>query len=48
MFESLADQIRHDEEGQTTNKERVVRYSIIGVLSALLFTGLYLAVRMGA
>ena len=48
MFDSLADQIRHDEEGQTTNKERAIRYSIIGVLSVLLFTGLYLAVRMGA
>ena len=48
MFESLADQIRHDEEGQTTKKERVVRNTIIGVLSVLLFTGLYLAVRMGA
>ncbi len=48
MFDSLADQIKHDEQGQTTNKERVVRYSIIGVLSVLLFAGLYIAVRMGA
>ena len=48
MFDSLADQIRQDEKGQTTQKERVLRYSIIGVLSVLLFSGLYLAVRLGS
>ena len=48
MFDSLADQIRHDEEGQTSNKERAVRYSIIAVLSILVFAALYMAVRMGA
>jgi len=48
MFDSLADQIRHDEEGQTSNKERAIRYSIIAVLSILLFTALYIAVRLGA
>jgi hypothetical protein len=48
MFDSLADQIKHDEEGQTSNKERAVRYSVIAVLSVLLFAALYLAVRMGA
>jgi len=48
MFDSLADQIRHDEQGQTSNRERIVRYSIIAVLSVLLFVALYMAVRMGA
>lgn len=48
MFDSLADQIRHDEKGQTSNRERVIRYSIIAVLSILLFAALYMAVRMGA
>ena len=48
MFDSLADQIKHDEEGQTSNKERIIRYSIIAVLSVLLFAALYMAVRMGA
>lgn len=48
MFDSLADQIRHDEQGQTSNRERVVRYSIIAVLSVALFVALYMGVRMGA
>lgn len=48
MFDSLADQIRHDENEQSSKKERAVRYSIIAVLSVLLFLGLYMAVRMGA
>jgi hypothetical protein len=48
MFDSLADQIRNDEQGQTSNRERAVRYSVIAVLSVLLFAALYMAVRMGA
>lgn len=48
MFDSLADQIRHDEEGQISNRERAVRYSIIAVLSVMLFAALYMAVRLGA
>jgi hypothetical protein len=48
MFDSLADQIKHDEQGQTSNRERAVRYSIIAILSVLLFAALYMAVRMGA
>lgn len=48
MFDSLADQIRHDEEGQTSNKQRMVRYGIIAVVSILVFLGLIVAVRMGA
>ena len=48
MFDSLADQIRHDEQGTTSNRERVIRYSVIAVLSILLFAALYMAVRLGA
>jgi hypothetical protein len=48
MFDSLADQIKHDEEGLTTPKERFVRYGIIAVLSVALFIALYMGVRMGA
>jgi len=48
MFDSLADQIKHDEQGQTSSRERAIRYSIIAVLSILLFAALYMAVRMGA
>ncbi len=47
MFDSLADQIRHDEQGQTTNKQRAVQYGVVALLSVLVFAGLYIAVRMG-
>jgi hypothetical protein len=47
MFDSLADQIRQDEKGQTNNRERIIRYAIISVLSVLVFVGLYAAVRAG-
>jgi flagellar basal body-associated protein FliL len=48
MFDSLADQIRHDEHEQTNSRERAIRWVVISVLSVLLFAGLYAAVRMGA
>jgi hypothetical protein len=48
MFDSLADQIRHDESETTSSRERAIRYSVIAILSILLFAALYMAVRMGA
>jgi flagellar basal body-associated protein FliL len=47
MFDSLADQIRHDEREQTNNRERAIRWVVISVLSVVLFLGLYAAVRVG-
>jgi hypothetical protein len=47
MFDSLADQIRHDEREQTNSRERAIRWVAISVLSVLLFLGLYAAVRAG-
>jgi len=47
MFESLEDQIRHDEMEQTNSRERAFRWTAISVLSVLVFFGLYLAVRAG-
>jgi hypothetical protein len=46
MFDSLADQMKHDEHEQINSKEKAIRYSIIAVLSVLLFVGLYMAVRL--
>ena len=48
MFDSLADQIKHDEHEQVSNRERWIRYSVIAVLSIALFLALYMGVRMGA
>jgi hypothetical protein len=47
MFDSLADQIRHDEHEQTSSRERAIRFVVISVLSVVLFLGLYAAVRSG-
>jgi hypothetical protein len=47
MFDSLADQIRHDEHEQVSNKERAIRYTIYAVASVAVFVGLYFAVRAG-
>jgi hypothetical protein len=46
MFESLADRIREDDHKEVGNRERVIKYLAISVLSVLLFGGLYLGVRM--
>ncbi len=47
MFDSLADQIRHDEHEQTNSRERAIRWVVISVVSIVLFFGLYAAVRVG-
>jgi hypothetical protein len=46
MFESLADQIRHDEREQLSTRERLVLWIVIGIVSILVFGGLYLGVQM--
>lgn len=48
MFDSLADQIRHDEQAETTRRARLIRYILIAVISVLLFVGLYMGVRMAS
>ncbi len=39
MFDSLADQIRHDEHLQTSNTERYLRWFAVAVASLLVFGG---------
>lgn len=46
MFDSLDEQMKHDDQAETTSKERVMRWLMIGVLSVLLFGGLFFGVRM--
>jgi len=48
MFDSLADQMKHDEQEQTTSREKLIRYSVIAVLSVLLFVGLYMGIRLAS
>ena len=45
MFDSLTDRIREDEHKEVGQTERIVRWVIMGVVSVVLFGGLYYAVR---
>ncbi len=46
MFDTLADQIRHDSREQMTMPQRIVEGVVVAVLSVLLFAGLYFSIRM--
>lgn len=46
MFDSLSDQIKHDDQVETTTKQRILKWTLMAVLSVVLFGGLYLAVRV--
>jgi hypothetical protein len=46
MFETLDDRMKHDEAAETTPKERAMKWVLVGIVSVLLFAGLYMGVRM--
>lgn len=46
MFETLDDRMKHDEQETTTGKERMLKWLLVGVVSVILFGGLYFGVRM--
>jgi len=46
MFDSLADQIKHDEQEQINSTERFLRWVAIAVLSFVAFGGLYLGIHL--
>lgn len=46
MFESLDEQMKHDEDLETTPRERWLKYALVAVVSVILFAGLYMGVRM--
>ena len=46
MFDSLADQIKHDDEEQINQRERIIRWVAVVVLSIVAFGGLYMGIRM--
>ena len=46
MFDCLADQIRQDEHLQVSNKARYVRWFAVGVVSVVIFGGLYYAISL--
>jgi Ni,Fe-hydrogenase I cytochrome b subunit len=46
MFDSLDEQIKHDEHEVTSNKERILRWVMVLIVSVLVFGGLYFGVRL--
>jgi len=46
MFDSLDEQIKLDEHKSSSNTERMVRWLLVGVLSLIVFGGLYWAVHL--
>lgn len=46
MFETLDDRMKHDEQETTSSKERMLKWLLVGVVSVILFGGLYFGVRM--
>ena len=46
MFESLDEHMKHDDQLETTPKERIMRWVAVAVVSVLVFAGLYFSVRM--
>ena len=45
MFDSLEEQIKRDEKGQSTTKEKVLLWIAISAASIVVFGGLILAVQ---
>lgn len=46
MFESLDDQMKHDEMETTTPREKYMKWALIAVVSLVVFGGLYMGVRV--
>lgn len=46
MFDSLDEQMKHDEDAVTSKKEKALRWVAMLVIALLVFGGLYFGVRM--
>lgn len=46
MFESLDEQMKLDEHKSTSNKERMLRWILVVLVSVLVFGGLYWGVHL--
>lgn len=46
MFDSLDEQIKHDEHEQESNRDRILKWLVIALISIVVFAGLYLGVRL--
>ena len=48
MFDSLSEQIRHDDARAATTGERLAKWAAIGVAAVVVFGGLILAIQVFA
>ena len=48
MFDSLADRMKADERQRSTTRERAVLYTVVAVVSLVVFTVLYFVVRLAS
>ena len=46
MFDSLDEQMKHDDAVETTRAERVFQWVAVAVVSVLVFGGAYMAIQM--
>ena len=46
MFDSLDEQMKHDDAMVTTPWERVFKWATVAVVSVLVFGGVYLAIQL--
>jgi hypothetical protein len=46
MFDSLDEQMKKDERKETSTTERIVRWVAVGIVSVIVFGGLYYGVTM--
>lgn len=46
MFESLDDRIKQDEMQESTQKERILKWVVTGLLAVVIFAGLYMGVKL--
>ncbi len=45
MFDSLDEQMRSDEQKAISNRERMIRWLVVALVSVTVFGGLYLAMH---
>ena len=46
MFETLDDRMKQDEKETTTSRERSLKWMLVGIVSIVLFGGLYMGIRL--
>ena len=46
MFDSLEEQIKHDDQAEISPRERVMHWIAIAVVSVVVFGGLILGIKM--